>query len=84
MTLKDKVAVIYGAGGAIGRAVARAFAFEGPIFFSPGATWHPPKLRELVVDLEERSRDTDHLMTILNPVLKSTKKIVKADFTVGV
>ena len=29
MILKDKVAVIYGAGGAIGGAVARAFAFEG-------------------------------------------------------
>jgi hypothetical protein len=29
MMLKDKVAVIYGAGGAIGGAVARAFASEG-------------------------------------------------------
>ena len=29
MLLKDKVAVIYGAGGAIGGAVARAFAVEG-------------------------------------------------------
>jgi hypothetical protein len=43
MMLKDKVAVIYGAGGAIGSAVARAFASEGPISFSPGATWHPSK-----------------------------------------
>ena len=33
MMLKDKVAVIYGAGGAIGGAVARAFAREGAIVF---------------------------------------------------
>ncbi len=31
MTLKNKVAVVYGAGGAIGSAVARAFAREGAI-----------------------------------------------------
>ena len=43
MMLKDKVAVIYGAGGAIGGAVARAFASEGPSCFSPGATWHRSK-----------------------------------------
>ena len=30
--LHDKVAVIYGTGGAIGGAVARAFASEGPRF----------------------------------------------------
>jgi 3-oxoacyl-[acyl-carrier protein] reductase len=44
MMLKDKAAVIYGAGGAIGGAVARAFAREGAKLFSPGATWHPSKL----------------------------------------
>ena len=38
MMLQDKVAVIYGAGGAIGGAVARAFAARGPSSFSPGAT----------------------------------------------
>jgi hypothetical protein len=36
--LTDKVAVIYEAGGAIGGAVARAFAPEGPSSFSPGAS----------------------------------------------
>jgi NAD(P)-dependent dehydrogenase (short-subunit alcohol dehydrogenase family) len=36
MMLKDKVAVIYGAGGAIGSAVARAFAFEGAHLFLAG------------------------------------------------
>jgi NAD(P)-dependent dehydrogenase (short-subunit alcohol dehydrogenase family) len=36
MMLKDKVAVVYGAGGAIGGAVARAFAGEGARLFVTG------------------------------------------------
>jgi NAD(P)-dependent dehydrogenase (short-subunit alcohol dehydrogenase family) len=36
MMLKDKVAVIYGAGGAIGSAVARAYATEGANLFLTG------------------------------------------------
>ncbi len=36
MLLKDKVAVIYGAGGAVGGAVARAFASEGAELFLTG------------------------------------------------
>jgi NAD(P)-dependent dehydrogenase (short-subunit alcohol dehydrogenase family) len=36
MMLQDKVAVIYGAGGAIGSAVARAFACEGATVFLTG------------------------------------------------
>jgi NAD(P)-dependent dehydrogenase (short-subunit alcohol dehydrogenase family) len=36
MTLKNKVAVIYGAGGDIGSAVARAFAREGAALFLTG------------------------------------------------
>src|SRR5262249_32306413 len=36
MTLKDKVAVIYGAGGDVGGAVARAFAREGARLFLSG------------------------------------------------
>jgi len=36
MILQDKVAVIYGAGGAIGSAVARAFAGEGAKVFLTG------------------------------------------------
>jgi NAD(P)-dependent dehydrogenase (short-subunit alcohol dehydrogenase family) len=36
MMLKDKVAVIYGVGGAIGGAVARAFAREGAMLFLAG------------------------------------------------
>lgn len=38
MLLKDKVAVIYGAGGSIGRAVSRAFAREGARVFLAGRT----------------------------------------------
>src|SRR5215831_11894156 len=36
MMLKDKVAVIYGAGGDVGGAVARAFAREGARLFLSG------------------------------------------------
>jgi NAD(P)-dependent dehydrogenase (short-subunit alcohol dehydrogenase family) len=41
MMLKDKVAVIYGAGGGIGSAVARAFAFEGARVFLTGRQLAP-------------------------------------------
>lgn len=41
MMLKDKVAVIYGAGGAIGGAVARAFASEGAKVFLTGRLQGP-------------------------------------------
>jgi NAD(P)-dependent dehydrogenase (short-subunit alcohol dehydrogenase family) len=43
MLLKDKVAVIYGAGGAIGGAVARAFASEGARLFLTGHLQAPVK-----------------------------------------
>jgi NAD(P)-dependent dehydrogenase (short-subunit alcohol dehydrogenase family) len=41
MILKDKVAVIYGAGGAVGGAVARAFATEGANLFLTGRSLAP-------------------------------------------
>jgi NAD(P)-dependent dehydrogenase (short-subunit alcohol dehydrogenase family) len=41
MLLKDKVAVIYGAGGSIGGAVARAFAREGATLFLTGRKLAP-------------------------------------------
>jgi NAD(P)-dependent dehydrogenase (short-subunit alcohol dehydrogenase family) len=44
MMLKDKVAVIYGAGGAIGGAVARAFAAEGARLFLTGRRLAPVEL----------------------------------------
>ena len=44
MILQDKVAVIYGAGGDIGGAVARAFAAEGARLFVTGRTLAPVKV----------------------------------------
>jgi NAD(P)-dependent dehydrogenase (short-subunit alcohol dehydrogenase family) len=44
MMLKDKVAVIYGAGGAVGSAVARAFAPEGTKLFLTGLLRAPVKV----------------------------------------
>jgi NAD(P)-dependent dehydrogenase (short-subunit alcohol dehydrogenase family) len=41
MILKNKIAVIYGAGGAIGGAVARAFALEGAKLFLTGRQQGP-------------------------------------------
>jgi NAD(P)-dependent dehydrogenase (short-subunit alcohol dehydrogenase family) len=41
MILKDKIAVIYGAGGGIGSAVARAFADEGANLFLTGRRLAP-------------------------------------------
>jgi NAD(P)-dependent dehydrogenase (short-subunit alcohol dehydrogenase family) len=48
MLLQDKVAVVYGAGGAIGRAVARAFAADGARVFLTGHT---------AADVDEISND---------------------------
>jgi NAD(P)-dependent dehydrogenase (short-subunit alcohol dehydrogenase family) len=44
MMLKDKVAVVYGAGGAIGSAVARAFAAEGAKVYATGRLLEPVQL----------------------------------------
>ena len=44
MRLKDKIAVIYGAGGDIGGAIARAFAREGAKVFLSGRTLRPVEL----------------------------------------
>ena len=41
MVLKDKVAIVYGAGGAIGGAVARAFAADGARLFLAGRSLAP-------------------------------------------
>jgi 3-oxoacyl-[acyl-carrier protein] reductase len=49
MLLKDKNAVIYGAGGRIGSAVARAFAREGAKVFLAGRT--QPKLEALAEEI---------------------------------
>jgi NAD(P)-dependent dehydrogenase (short-subunit alcohol dehydrogenase family) len=49
MMLKDKVAVIYGAGGAIGGAVARTFASEGARVFLTGH--HRPSVDAVADDI---------------------------------
>ena len=49
MMLKDKVGVIYGAGGAIGGAVARAFAREGAMLFLTGRRRAP--VEEVAADI---------------------------------
>jgi NAD(P)-dependent dehydrogenase (short-subunit alcohol dehydrogenase family) len=52
MLLKEKVAVIYGAGGAIGGAVARAFAAEGARLFLTGRTLAPVALVAKEIEAE--------------------------------
>jgi NAD(P)-dependent dehydrogenase (short-subunit alcohol dehydrogenase family) len=75
MILKDKLAVIYGAGGAIGGAVARAFAKEGAKVFLTGLQGErskrsprtllppvgPPRLRKSMLSTRKLST------TIYNP-----------------
>ena len=78
MLLKDKVAVIYGAGGAVGGAVARAFASEGAELFLTGRNPAPVEAvaEEIVsaggsaeaaaVDaLDERAVD-EHLQSVID------------------
>jgi NAD(P)-dependent dehydrogenase (short-subunit alcohol dehydrogenase family) len=78
MLLKDKVAVIYGAGGAIGGAVARTFASEGADVILAGRSLAPVEFvaKEIVaaggsahaaeVDaLDERAID-DHLSEVVD------------------
>jgi NAD(P)-dependent dehydrogenase (short-subunit alcohol dehydrogenase family) len=78
MLLKDKVAVIYGAGGGIGGAVARAFASEGAILFLTGRSLEPVEVvvKDIVaaggsaeaaeVDaLDERAVD-EHLQSVID------------------
>ena len=78
MLLNDKVAVVYGAGGAIGSAVARAFAAEGADVFVTGRVLAPVErvAREIAaaggsayaaeVDaLDERAID-EHLRSVVD------------------
>jgi NAD(P)-dependent dehydrogenase (short-subunit alcohol dehydrogenase family) len=71
--LRDKVAVIYGAGGAIGGAVARAFARDGARVFLTGRTLDPVAAvaGEIAADaaqvdaLDERAVDA-HLQSVID------------------
>src|SRR4051794_35029758 len=57
MTLTDKVAVIYGAGGGIGSAVARTFAREGAQVFLTGLHLPPVEIVAKEIDADGRSAD---------------------------
>lgn len=50
MILKNKVAIVYGAGGDVGGAVARAFAREGAKVFLSGRTLH--KVQEVASEIK--------------------------------
>ena len=78
MILKDKVAVIYGAGGAIGSAVGRAFALEGANVFLTGRHLAPVEAvaEEVVaaggsaeaaeVDALDEQAVDDHLQSVID------------------
>src|SRR6266550_538786 len=78
MMLKDKVAVIYGAGGAIGGAVARAFATEGANVFLTGRRLAPVEVvaREVAsaggsaeaaeVDALDEQAVDEHLQSVID------------------
>ena len=44
MLLQDKVAVVYGAGGAVGGAIARSFAAEGARLYLTGRRREPVEI----------------------------------------
>ena len=78
MMLKDKVAVVYGAGGAIGSAVARSFAREGAKLFITGRRRAPVDIvaKEIVaasgyaearqVDALDEHAVDEHLKTVID------------------
>jgi NAD(P)-dependent dehydrogenase (short-subunit alcohol dehydrogenase family) len=78
MMLKDKVAVIYGAGGAVGGAVARAFASEGARLFLTGRLRGPVEVvaKEIVsaggsaeaaeVDALDEQAVDEHLQSVID------------------
>jgi NAD(P)-dependent dehydrogenase (short-subunit alcohol dehydrogenase family) len=78
MILKDKVAVIYGAGGAIGGSVARAFASEGAMLFLTGRNLAPVEVvaKEIVaaggsakaaeVDALDEQAVDEHLQSVID------------------
>jgi len=78
MMLKDKVAVIYGAGGGVGGAVARAFAREGATLFLTGRQLAPVEVvaKEIVpaggsaeaaeVDALDEQAVDEHLRSVID------------------
>jgi NAD(P)-dependent dehydrogenase (short-subunit alcohol dehydrogenase family) len=74
MMLKDKVAVIYGAGGSIGSAVGRAFAAEGAKLFLTGRRLAPVEavaaeigsVDAAEVDALDEQAVAEHLQTVID------------------
>jgi NAD(P)-dependent dehydrogenase (short-subunit alcohol dehydrogenase family) len=66
MMLKDKVAVIYGAGGSIGSAVARAFASEGANLFLAGRDLAPVEVVAKDVVSAGGSAEANHLQSMID------------------
>ncbi|MCX5199530.1 SDR family oxidoreductase [Streptomyces sp. NBC_00249] len=77
MLLKDKVAIVYGAGGSIGSAVARAFAAEGATVHLAGRTREPLQrvakeiansggsAAEAVLDVFDEQAVTEHAAAVV-------------------
>jgi NADP-dependent 3-hydroxy acid dehydrogenase YdfG len=69
MLLTNKNAVIYGAGGAIGTAVARAFASEGAKVFLTGR--HLKSLEALAMDIVGAAAQPKQLLSTLSTSKRS-------------
>jgi NAD(P)-dependent dehydrogenase (short-subunit alcohol dehydrogenase family) len=79
MLLKDKVAVIYGAGGAIGGAVARAFAAEGATLFLTGRTLAPVELVAKEIEAEGGTAEAAEVDALDEKVLDAHLRYVVDD-----
>jgi NAD(P)-dependent dehydrogenase (short-subunit alcohol dehydrogenase family) len=90
MLLNDKVAVIYGAGGGIGGAVARAFALEGAEVHLTGRRLGPvnvvarkspppadPPRRPRSTRSDERAVDA-HLQSVIDRAAASTSRSMRS------
>ena len=71
MLLEDKNAVIYGAGGSIGGAVARAFAREGARVFLVGRTRE--KLEVVARDIAAAAQ---MLAAVVSPLTTSLRRMI--------
>ncbi|MEV6648020.1 SDR family oxidoreductase [Amycolatopsis sp. NPDC051371] len=77
MLLQDKIAIVYGAGGSIGSAVARTFAAEGAMVYLAGRTRGPLErvakeiadvggsASETVLDVFDEEAVTEHAATVV-------------------
>lgn len=85
MLLKNKIAVIYGGGGSVGGAVARAFASEGAKVFLAGRTL--ASLQRVADDIIAAGGDAETIIVdALNEesVFKSMKAIIKKEGSIDI